>query len=155
MKRMHVLKTKLKRLLLDRSPVNVRVNSSLSADPYAEDDDTDKYLSNTLSIAFEGMLSSSLLSMMGSKLCTSAGAACHSAEAISVSEVLRAVHCPLSYAIGTLRLSVGRYTTEQDVEDAAEIIIAAVYKLLEQPSVNQKLAWELYNLDPGGRRRRA
>lgn len=100
MKRMHALKTKLKRLLLDRSPVNVRVNSSLSADPYAEDDDTDKYLSNTLSIAFEGMLSSSLLSMMGSKLCTSAGAACHSAEAISVSEVLRAVHCPLSYAIG-------------------------------------------------------
>lgn len=50
---------------------------------------------------------------------------------------------------------MGRYTTEQDVEDAAEIIIAAVYKLLEQPSVNQKLAWELYNIDPGGRRRRA
>lgn len=63
--------------------------------------------------------------------------------------MLRAIHCPLSYAIGTLRLSVGRYTTKQDVEEAAEIIIAAVYKLLEQPSVNQKLAWELYNVDPG------
>ena len=35
------------------------------------------------------------------------------------------------------------------MEEAAEIIIAAVYKLLEQPSVNQKLAWELYNVDPG------
>ena len=63
--------------------------------------------------------------------------------------MLRAIHCPLSYAIGTPRLSVGRYTTKQDVEEAAEIIIAAVYKLLEQPSVNQKLAWELYNVDPG------
>ena len=68
----------------------------------------------------------------------------------TVSEVLRAIHCPLSYAIGTLRLSVGRYTTKEDVESAADVIIAAVYKLLEQPSVNQKLAWELYNIDSGG-----
>ena len=64
--------------------------------------------------------------------------------------MLRAIHCPLSYAIGTLRLSVGRYTTKEDVESAADVIIAAVYKLLEQPSVNQKLAWELYNIDSGG-----
>ena len=148
---MHELKLHLKHLLLDRSPVNVRVNSSMNPDPYADEEDMDKYLSNTLSIAFEGMLSSSLLSMMGSKLCTSAGAACHSADAITVSEVLRAIHCPLSYAIGTLRLSVGRYTTKEDVESAADVIIAAVYKLLEQPSVNQKLAWELYNIDSGGR----
>lgn len=63
--------------------------------------------------------------------------------------MLRAIRCPVSYAIGTLRLSVGRYTTRKDVEEAADIIIAAVYKLLEQPSVNQKLAWELYNVDPG------
>lgn len=101
------------------------------------------------SIAFEGMLSFSLLSMMGSKVCTSAGAACHSSDGISISEVLRAIRCPLSFAIGTLRLSVGRYTTKKDVEEAAEVIIAAVYKLLEEPSFNQKVAWEMYNIDPG------
>ena len=39
---------------------------------------------------------------------------------------------------------------QEDVESAADVIIAAVYKLLEQPSVNQKLAWELYNIDSGG-----
>lgn len=104
-----------------------------------------------ISIAFEGMLSFSLLSMMGSKVCTSAGAACHSSDGISISEVLRAIHCPLSFAIGTLRLSVGRYTTKKDVEEAADVIIAAVYKLLEEPSFNQKVAWEMYNIDPGRR----
>ena len=95
------------------------------------------------------MLSFSLLSMMGSKVCTSAGAACHSSDGISISDVLRAIHCPLSFAIGTLRLSVGRYTTKKDVEEAADVIIAAVYKLLEEPSFNQKVAWEMYNIARG------
>lgn len=148
---MRELKQHLKVLLLERSPVNVRVNSSKNPDPYADEDDTDFYLSNTLSISFEGMLSSALLSMMGSSLCTSAGAACHSTDGISVSDVLKAIHCPLSFAIGTLRLSVGRYTTKEDVEKAAEVIIAAVYALLEKPSINQRLAWEIYNIDTGER----
>ena len=38
----------MKVLLLDRSPVNVRVNSTKNPDPYADEDDTDYYLSNTL-----------------------------------------------------------------------------------------------------------
>ena len=68
-----------------------------------------------------------------------------------MSDVLKAIHCPLSFAIGTLRLSVGRYTTKEDVEKAAEVIIAAVYALLEKPSINQRLAWEMYNIDTGER----
>lgn len=149
MKRMRELKQYLRVLLLDRSPVNVRVNSTMNPDYYADEDDTDLYLSNTLSISFDGMLSSALLSMMGSTLCTSAGAACHSTDGISVSDVLKAIRCPLSFAIGTLRLSVGRYTTKEDVEQAADIIIAAIYTLLEKPSINQRLAWEMYNIDTG------
>ena len=31
---------------------------------------------------------------------------------------------PTSYAVGTLRLSTGRHTTEQDVRGAAKLIIA-------------------------------
>ena len=104
MKRMHELKLYLKHLLLDRSPVNVRVNSSMNPDPAVDEEDTDKYLSNTLSIAFEGMLSSSLLSMMGSKLCTSAGAACHSSDAITVSEVLLRIYASPPHATPTVPL---------------------------------------------------
>ena len=48
MKRMRELKQYLKVLLLDRSPVNVRVNSTMNADYYADEDDTEYYLSNTL-----------------------------------------------------------------------------------------------------------
>ena len=35
---------------------------------------------------------------------------------------------PTEYALGTLRLSTGRHTTEQDVHKAAELIIAGAKK---------------------------
>ena len=45
--------------------------------------------------------------------------------AATVSGVLRAMRVPDEYAVGTLRLSVGRHTTVEDVEIGAEKIIAA------------------------------
>ena len=41
-------------------------------------------------------------------LFTTPGAACH-ADETSVSAVLRAMHVPHEYAVGTLRLSTGRH----------------------------------------------
>ena len=68
----------------------------------------------------------------------SAGAACHAApadaapvsaaSAATVSHVLRAMGVPPDYAIGTLRLSVGRHTTREEVLRAADAIIAAVQR---------------------------
>lgn len=147
MKRMRELKQHLKTLLLRKSPVHVRVNSTMNSDYYADEDDTSFYLSNTLSISFEGILSSSLLAIMNDSLCTSAGAACHSTDGISISDVLKAIQCPPSFAIGTLRLSVGRYTTLEDVEKAAEVIISSIQQLLDHPSENQKHAWDIYHID--------
>ena len=43
----------------------------------------------------------------------------------TVSSVLEAMDVPMEYAIGTLRLSVGRHTTREDVEKGAALLIDA------------------------------
>ena len=60
----------------------------------------------------------------------SAGAACHSHDDQRISHVLRAMQLPLEFARGTLRLSVGKPTTEAEVDEAAELIADAVESLL-------------------------
>ena len=42
-----------------------------------------------------------------------------------MSSVLEAMDVPMEYAIGTLRLSVGRHTTREDVEKGAALLIDA------------------------------
>ena len=80
-------------------------------------------LPNTLSIGLRDVKASVLLARLGDQLAASAGAACHTQTA-SVSAVLKAMDVPLEYAIGTLRLSTGRHTTEDEVRRAAALIIA-------------------------------
>ncbi|MFW6428727.1 MAG: cysteine desulfurase NifS, partial [Desulfosalsimonas sp.] len=57
-----------------------------------------------------------------------AGAACHS-DTVSVSHVLEAMGLDKKWAKGTIRLSTGRMTTEDEIGRAAEAIAAAVRKL--------------------------
>ena len=52
----------------------------------------------------------------------STGSACHSG-ADSMSTVLLAVGCDPNYGLGTLRLSLGRHTTSQDIEMAVDHIV--------------------------------
>ena len=49
-------------------------------------------------------------------------------QSASVSAVLRAMDVPLEYALGTLRLSTGRHTTEAEVRAAARLIIAEAHR---------------------------
>ena len=62
------------------------------------------------------------------KIAASAGAACHS-DAVKISATLNAMNIPLEYALGTLRLSVGKYTTEEEIKTAISEISAAVNRL--------------------------
>lgn len=81
-------------------------------------------LPNTLSIAIRGVQADSVLKRLGDKLAASAGAACHT-EGGSVSGVLKAMGVQPEWAIGTMRLSVGRGSTPEDVAKAAELIVEA------------------------------
>ena len=89
-------------------------------------------LPNTLNISFLNVEANTLLSEL-KEIAASAGAACH-AEQVDVSSVLEAMKVPLEYAMGAIRFSVGRNTSEADIEIAAEQIIKAVQKLSSNTS---------------------
>lgn len=89
--------------------------------------DPERCLPNTLSISFPNIEANTLVSRLES-VAVSAGAACHS-ESIDVSAVLQAMQVPLEYAMGTIRMSTGKYTTMEEVERAAEAITATVKEL--------------------------
>lgn len=99
--------------------------------------DINRRLPNTLSVSFRGIHASTLLSEISDKVAASPGAACHSStdgggdggDGISVSATLRAIGLPIEWAMGTVRLSVGRETTEEEVKKAADIICNTVRKL--------------------------
>ncbi|NOX47128.1 MAG: cysteine desulfurase [Chlorobi bacterium] len=87
----------------------------------------EKRLPNTLSLGFANIEANSLLLEMKG-VAASAGAACHT-DSAGASSVLRAMNVPGKYAMGTIRFSMGRGTNEQDIEQAAREIIAAVENL--------------------------
>ena len=77
-------------------------------------------LPNTSSVSFRGLEADRVLANLAS-VAASAGAACHS-DRVEVSHVLTAMNVPTEYAMGTLRFSVGRFTTEEEIDRAlAEI----------------------------------
>jgi cysteine desulfurase len=78
-------------------------------------------LPNTLSVSFPGVDASELLRALGDEVAASAGAACH-ADGVHVSHVLESMGIAADVARGTVRLSVGRFTTADEVESAAQLI---------------------------------
>ncbi len=79
-------------------------------------------LPNTLSVAFPGVDASRLLVDLGDEVAASAGAACHS-EGVAVSHVLEAMGVDEATARSTVRFSVGRFTTEEEIDRAAALIV--------------------------------
>jgi cysteine desulfurase len=84
-------------------------------------------LPNTLSISFPGVEATRLLAEMKG-IAASAGAACHS-DRTDISAVLTAMKVPIHFAIGTIRFSLGRFTTEQEIREAIQIITGSYKKL--------------------------
>ncbi|MCK9421983.1 MAG: selenide, water dikinase SelD [Bacteroidales bacterium] len=80
-------------------------------------------LPNTLSIGFPDVEAAILLNEMKG-IAASAGAACHSDQS-GISGVLMSMSVPPRFAIGTIRFSVGRMTTEEEIEKAIPIIVDA------------------------------
>ncbi|MCK4922347.1 MAG: selenide, water dikinase SelD [Bacteroidales bacterium] len=89
--------------------------------------DLDYCLPNTLSLSFPGLDVSLLFSEMR-EIAASAGAACHT-DKIDISHVLEAMKVPQEYAMGTVRLSTGKHSTEEEIRKAASILIKKVKQL--------------------------
>jgi cysteine desulfurase len=89
--------------------------------------DSDQRVAGVLNVGFSGVDGEVLL-MSLSDIAVSSGSACTSAS-LEPSYVLRAIGLADDLAHSSLRLSVGRFSTEEDVDFAAETIKNAVSRL--------------------------
>ena len=82
----------------------------------------DHRLPNTLNVSFPGVSGRELLRAVENDVAASVGSACHS-DTGTVSGVLAAMGIGIERAVGAVRLSVGIFTTEEDVRHAAHALI--------------------------------
>src|SRR5439155_23339498 len=81
----------------------------------------EKRLPNTLNVNFVGHVGAELLQQVP-EIAASTGSACHEGK-VWQSPVLCAMGVPPEIGKGAVRLSVGRFTTEDDIERSAEALI--------------------------------
>ncbi|CAM9277030.1 unnamed protein product [Ectocarpus fasciculatus] len=86
-------------------------------------------LPNTLSIGLPGVEARVLLERLSETVAASAGSACHAGEA-TMSGVLQAMGVDEPTGFGTLRLSVGRHTTQKEVDQAGAAIVREATTML-------------------------
>jgi cysteine desulfurase len=87
-------------------------------------------LPNTVNGRFPGVRGSALLARVP-EIAASTGSACHAGEE-RASAALTAMGIPDADALGAVRLTLGRWTTDEDVDRAAELLVAAA-KALTRP----------------------
>lgn len=78
-------------------------------------------LPNTLNVSFHGWIGSELLAAIP-EIAASTGSACHEGQ-VSISPVLKVMGTELEIAQGAVRLSVGRFTSDAEVDRAAELLV--------------------------------
>jgi cysteine desulfurase len=76
-------------------------------------------LPNTLNVSFLGHIGAEVLQQTPG-VAASTGSACHEGQ-VNVSPVLCAMHTPVEQNRGAVRLTVGRFTTEAEIDRAAEL----------------------------------
>ena len=104
--KVEVLRDKLEDFILRDIP-NTKLNGTR---------DRRQRLPNTSSIAFTGLNGEAILAKLNDLgVCVSTGSACNAENHVS-SAVLRAMNVPYTDAMGTIRFSLGRYNTEQEVD---------------------------------------
>jgi cysteine desulfurase len=81
----------------------------------------ERRLPNTLNISLYGVVSEDLLSRVP-EIAASTGAACH-AGSTEPSNVLLAMGLSREWALGALRLSLGRWDTLEEVDRTGELIV--------------------------------
>ncbi|MHB8841121.1 MAG: cysteine desulfurase family protein [Candidatus Aquicultor sp.] len=84
---------------------------------------------NTLNIGFPGVLASDLLASTP-EVAASPGSACQ-AESLEISHVLMAMGVEETYAMGSLRISLGKWSTDDEIDTIVDLLSARYESLLE------------------------
>ena len=104
------LRTRLETKILNKIP-NSRLNGT--SDPRLS-------LPNTSNISFENTNGEAILAKLDAAgVCVSTGSACNSQDH-AASAVLQAMNVPYSYAMGSIRFSLGRFNTAAEVDQVIE-----------------------------------
>jgi cysteine desulfurase len=91
--------------------------------------DPDNRLPNTLNIAFEYVEGEAILMLLNKDgIAASSGSACTSGS-LEPSHVMRAMDIPFTAAHGTIRFSLSRYNTAEEIEKVIDVIPAIMTKL--------------------------
>ncbi|HEV7858442.1 MAG TPA: cysteine desulfurase NifS [Pyrinomonadaceae bacterium] len=113
------LRDKLEETMLDQIP-NARLNGTR---------DRALRLPNTANISFEYVEGESILAHLDEAgICVSTGSACNAESHVS-SAVLRAMNVPYTAAQGSIRFSVGRYNTEDEIERTLAVLPGIINRL--------------------------
>ena len=101
--------------LLEDGILRAIPNAYLNGSP-----DRDNRLPNTLNISFASTNGEAILARLDEiGVCVSTGSACNSAN-LTASAVLQAMNVPYSRSMGSIRFSLGRYNTDEEVEFVLE-----------------------------------
>jgi len=93
--------------------------------------DKENRLPNTTNVSFEYIEGEAILLMLDKYgICASSGSACTSGS-LEPSHVLRAMGVPFTAAHGSIRFSLSRYSTEEEVDYTIEKMPAIVNRLRE------------------------
>jgi len=95
-----------------------------------------KRLPNTLNISFGYVEGEAALKGINEKVAVSSGSACSSAV-VETSYVLKAMQVPTPYAHTAIRFSLGRFTTQEEVSEAAEHVIKVIKELRKSSPIYQ------------------
>jgi cysteine desulfurase len=93
--------------------------------------DVSSRLPNTTNISFEYVEGEAILLMLDDVgICASTGSACASGS-LEPSHVLRAMDVPRSMVHGSIRLSLSRYNTDEDIDYVLEQMPRVIHRLRE------------------------
>ncbi len=112
MRKVGELRDRLETTILKSIP-NARLNGTR---------DTTIRLPNTSNISFENTNGEMIMHQLDEVgICVSTGSACHSPDH-SASAVLTAMNIPYSYAMGSIRFSLGRHNTDAEVDHVLAVL---------------------------------
>ncbi len=117
-----------RRLKSLRDRLHAKIESGLGKDKVRLNGHPEKRLPNTLNIRLRGISGDQLLQAIP-EIAASTGAACHSGST-KPSAVLLEMGIAPELALGALRLTLGRWTIEEEVDRAADLIVVAASRWL-------------------------
>ena len=92
-------------------------------------------------VRFEGVDAHEVLGVLQPRLAASTGAACTSGVP-EPSHVLAALGLSAAACDASVRFSFGRFTRDEEIEDAASLVLAAMASFAPSPSGGRGLRWE-------------